>query len=106
ALCRFALRTNTPDHPLFGTAASNDRQSFVSGYSSRYSENDGWRIYAFTDRPAYRPKETMKWKFLARQSKHSAYSNTANAIVEYQINDPRGTKITEGKSTLNEFGSA
>ncbi|HJY26884.1 MAG TPA: MG2 domain-containing protein, partial [Pyrinomonadaceae bacterium] len=105
-LARFALRTNSADHTLFATAASNDRQSFASGYSSRYSENDGWRIYAFTDRPAYRPKETMQWKFIARQSKNGAYSTPAHAVVEYQINDPRGTKLTEGTSTLNEFGSA
>ena len=105
-LARFALRTNSADHTLFATAASNDRQSFASGYSSRYSESDGWRIYAFTDRPAYRPKETMQWKFIARQSKNGAYSTPAHAVVEYQINDPRGTKLTEGTSTLNEFGSA
>ena len=65
-----------------------------------------WRIYAFTDRPAYRPKETMQWKFIARRSKGGVYSTPANEIVEYQINDPRGTKVTEGKSTLNAFGSA
>jgi uncharacterized protein YfaS (alpha-2-macroglobulin family) len=105
-LARFALKTSAGDHNLFATAATNDRQSFVSGYSSRYVENEGWRIYAFTDRPAYRPKETMQWKFIARQSRNGAYATPANAIVEYQINDPRGTKVTEGKSTLNEFGSA
>ena len=105
-LARFALRTNSGDHTLFASAAINDRQSFVSGYSSTYSRYDGWRIYAFTDRPAYRPKETMQWKFIARQSKNGAYSTPAHAIVEYQINDPRGTKLTEGTSTLNEFGSA
>ena len=30
----------------------------------------------------------------------------ANQTVEYQINDPRGTKVSEGKATLNEFGSS
>jgi uncharacterized protein YfaS (alpha-2-macroglobulin family) len=30
----------------------------------------------------------------------------ANQVVEYQINDPRGTKVSEGKATLNSFGSA
>jgi uncharacterized protein YfaS (alpha-2-macroglobulin family) len=105
-LARFALKSNAQSHNLFATAASNDRQSFVSGYSSPRSSNDGWRIYAFTDRPAYRPKETMQWKFIARQSKNGAYSTPANEVVEYVINDPRGTKVTEGKAMLNEFGSA
>ncbi|HVQ37960.1 MAG TPA: MG2 domain-containing protein, partial [Pyrinomonadaceae bacterium] len=65
-----------------------------------------WRIYAFTDRPAYRPQETVQWKFIARRSTNGAYSTPANQLVDYQITDPRGTKVTEGKATLNEFGSA
>lgn len=106
-LARFALKTTTwTSHQLFATAASSDRQSFASGYSTQFTPNDGWRIYAFTDRPAYRPKETMQWKFIARQSQNGAYTTPANEVVEYVINDPRGTKVTEGKATLNEFGSA
>src|ERR1044072_1124237 len=48
----------------------------------------------------------MQWKFIARQSKNGAYTTPAHTTVEYQINDPRGTKLAEGTSTLNEFGSA
>ena len=105
-LARFALKNHTESHNLFVTAASNDRQSFASGNSSSYSQNDGWRIYAFTDRPAYRPKEKMQWKFIARQSKNGVYTTPANQVLQYEITDPKGTKVTEGKSTLNEFGSA
>ena len=36
----------------------------------------------------------------------AVYSTPANQVVEYQINDPRGTKVSEGKATLNAFGSA
>ena len=105
-LARFVLKNSRESHNLFATAASNDRQSFAAGYSYTTASNDGWRIYAFTDRPAYRPKETMQWKFIARQSKNGAYSTPANEVVEYVISDPRGTKVTEGKATLNAFGSA
>src|SRR5689334_9450461 len=105
-LARFTMRSNTESHSLFVTAASNDRQSFASGSSSGYSRYDGWRIYAFTDRPAYRPKETMQWKFIARVSTNGAYTTPANQVVNYEIDDPKGAKVTEGKSTLNEFGSA
>ena len=91
---------------LFAAAGSNDRQAFVSGSAYGSGDQDGWRIYAFTDRPAYRPKETLQWKFIARHSKNGVYSTPANQIVEYEINDPRGTKVTEGKATLNSFGSA
>jgi len=52
------------------------------------------------------PKGTVQWKFTARRFGNGVYSTPANQVVEYQINDPRGTKVSEGKSTLNAFGSA
>src|SRR4029078_9871054 len=105
-LAQFSLRSESGSDSLFVTAGNGDRQAFASGYSNGTSEGQAWRIYAFTDRPAYRPKETMQWKFIARRSKGGVYSPPANEVVEYQINDPKGTKVTEGKATLNSFGSA
>ena len=76
----------------------DDRQAFATGYANGNNEGtEAWRIYAFTDRPAYRPKETVQWKFIARRFGDGVYSTPANQIVEYQINDPRGTKVSEGK---------
>lgn len=92
---------------LLATAVSGNRQSFSNGYAYTYNQPDqNWRIYAFTDRPAYRPKETVQWKFIARRFANGVYSTPANQTVEYQINDPRGTKVSEGRATLNEFGSS
>jgi alpha-2-macroglobulin len=106
-LAPFDLKSVSSYRNLFVAAASNDRQAFSGGYANSYSREDAaWRIYAFTDRPAYRPKETVQWKFIARRFANGVYSTPANQTVEYQLNDPRGTKVSEGKSTLNEFGSA
>jgi uncharacterized protein YfaS (alpha-2-macroglobulin family) len=105
-LAPFTLRSTTSHRNLLVTAESNSRQAFAAAYANGSSSSDAWRIYAFTDRPAYRPKETVQWKFIARHSGNGVYSTPANQVIEYQINDPRGTKVTEGKATLNEFGSA
>src|SRR6185369_7108319 len=105
-LARFSLRSEDGSDSLFVTAANADRQAFASGYSYGTSEGQAWRIYAFTDRPAYRPKETLQWKFIARRYANGAYSTPANQTIEYQISDPRGTKVTNGKATLNAFGSS
>ena len=105
-LAPFTLRSTTSYRNLLITAENNNRQAFAAGYAGGTSSGEAWRIYAFTDRPAYRPKETVQWKFIARQFGNGVYSTPANQIVEYQINDPRGTKVTEGKATLNAFGSA
>jgi alpha-2-macroglobulin len=65
-----------------------------------------WRIYAFTDRPAYRPGETVNWKFIGRRYDGSVYSTPSDQLVEFEITDPRGTKVKADKAALNAFGSA
>jgi uncharacterized protein YfaS (alpha-2-macroglobulin family) len=106
-LAPFALKSTTSSRNLFAAATSGDRQAFAAGYAGGVSSGEqAWRIYAFTDRPAYRPKETVQWKFIARRFAAGVYSTPASQVVEYQINDPRGTKVSEGKATLNAFGSA
>ena len=78
----------------------------LHGYAYGNSRPEGtWRIYAVTDRPAYRPEETVQWKATARIEKDLQYSTPANQTIEYEIFDPRGSKVTEGKLRLNTFGS-
>lgn len=105
-LAHFDLRRLSNSTNLFATASINDRQAYAMSNAYVQSLQDGWRIYAFTDRPAYRPKETMQWKFIARRQGDGVYTTPADQVVEYQITDPRGTKVNEGKATLNAFGSA
>ena len=105
-LAHFTLRSGAGATNLFATASSQDRQAYAAVNSWAEPQQEGWRIYAFTDRPAYRPKEQMQWKFIARRLGNGVYSTPANQVVEYQINDPRGTKVSEGQATLNAFGSA
>ncbi|HMB26557.1 MAG TPA: MG2 domain-containing protein, partial [Blastocatellia bacterium] len=92
---------------LIAVADGGNRQAFSFGYSYRNpGEQQPWRIYAFTDRPAYRPNEVAQWKFVARKYQGSVYSTPANQTVEFEIYDPRGAKVKEGKAELNAFGSA
>jgi len=94
-------------HQLFASAIRADRQAFSPGNSSWYGrESEPWKIYAFTDRPAYRPRETVNWKFTARRYNGSVYSTPSEQTVEFEILDPRGTKVKSDKAKLNTFGSA
>ncbi len=104
----FDLQAAANNVQLFVGAIFKDRQAFSTGDSYNYNRNQGepWRIYAFTDRPAYRPKETVQWKFIARKYNGSVYSTPASQVVEFQITDPRGAKVKEDKATLNAFASA
>jgi uncharacterized protein YfaS (alpha-2-macroglobulin family) len=92
---------------LFASAIRGDRQAFSPGSGYWYNrDTEAWKIYAFTDRPAYRPKETVNWKFLARRYNGSVYSTPSDQVVEFEITDPRGAKVKSDKATLNAFGSA
>ena len=102
----FDLEGERNNSQLFVGAALKDQQAFVSGYNWRYNYNKAsWKLYVATDRPAYRPNETAQWKLTARTYDKSVYSTPANAELEYEITDPRGSKLKTGKLKLNEFGS-
>jgi uncharacterized protein YfaS (alpha-2-macroglobulin family) len=106
-LALFNLKKASRNSSLFAAAMADDRQAFSTGYNRNYSNrSQPWKVYVFTDRPAYRPNETAEWKVIARTYDGSAYNLPSNETIEYQINDPRGTKLKEGKLQLNEFGSA
>ena len=106
-LALFKLKKASRNSNLFATAMADDRQAFSTGYNRNYrNRSQPWKVYVFTDRPAYRPNETAEWKVIARSYDGSVYSIPSNETIEYQINDPRGTKLKEGKLQLNEFGSA
>ncbi len=90
------------------TAAAGARQAYHETYISSYGRRQGrqadWRIYAFTDRPAYRPNETVQWKIIARARDDNRWT-TPTGSVEYEITSPRGEKVANGTAKLNAFGS-
>jgi len=102
----FGLTAETASHVLLAVADSDARQAFAMSSSYYGSGGADWRIYAFTDRPAYRPKETLQFKFIARRYTEGQYTTPANQTIEYEIDDPKGTKVSDGKATLNSFGSS
>ncbi|MBI4854816.1 MAG: alpha-2-macroglobulin [Acidobacteria bacterium] len=103
----FSITDTIYNQDIFVSATRDNQQAFSLGYNYYNSANNlPWRIYAFTDRPAYRPKEEAKWKFIARRYDGSAYSTPANETIEFEVTDPKGAKVKEGKSKLNRFGTA
>ncbi len=105
-LAVFELPREARNIELFGGASMAGRQAFAVGHVGSSPEvHDAWRIYAFTDRPAYRPGERVEWKVVARTYDGSVYSTPAGRKLVYHIMDPRGAKVSEGDLTLSDFGS-
>ncbi len=99
--------TSRSSAQLFVAASDGDRQAFVRTRAQLQQDDDGeWRIYAFTDRPTYRPEDTVQWKIVARRMIDRVYETPGDRDVEYEIRDPRGTEIASGTVELNGFGSA
>ncbi|MFA6543084.1 MAG: alpha-2-macroglobulin family protein [Limisphaerales bacterium] len=99
-------RTPNSNNELFAAASLGDKQAFSPGSTYWYREpHENWRIYAFTDRPAYRPKETVQWKAIARRYNGSVYSTPANETIWFRIDGPDGALVKEGDLKLNEFGT-
>jgi hypothetical protein len=105
-LARFTLDEGRSHSELFAAVAAGDRQAFSYGNSNGAATVAGWRIYAYTDRPAYRPGEKAQWKFIARRYDGSSYSTPNGATIHYEVRDPRGSRVLDGTAKLNSFGSA
>lgn len=102
----FALRA-TDHSELVVCVRRGASQAFAR--SQRYRNHGGresWRIQALTDRPAYRPEETLHWKLIARRFDGQRYATPANESIAYTVRDERGAEVGKGIAVLNEFGSA
>ncbi|MEW6210143.1 MAG: alpha-2-macroglobulin family protein [Acidobacteriota bacterium] len=105
-IAQFTLTSSASNTEVFAVAALEDRQAFAQSRSYYGGAEQPWKIYAFTDRAAYRPNETAQWKFIARRYQAGVYSTPVDQTVEYEITDAKGAKVKEGKAGLNQFGSA
>ncbi len=106
-MAEFSIRPSDSGITQFAVAKIGDRQALVrsNSYYRSPNQNDVWKVYAYTDRPAYRPEETVHWKTTARIYDGSVYSTPSGKTLEYEIHDPRGSKIDDGEARLNDYGS-
>lgn len=90
------------------TAVADKRQAICPFWTYNYNfhETMNWKIYMFTDRPAYRPQEKVEWKAIVRYEKNSQLSTPPSGTkLFYSIEDLKGNKVKEDTVTLNDFGS-
>jgi uncharacterized protein YfaS (alpha-2-macroglobulin family) len=72
-------------------------------YDPEYNQT---RVFAITDRPVYRPEQTVKFKFWVRESKYDQpdTSSFAGQAFTVRILNPRGEKVYEKSLTADEYG--
>ena len=67
-------------------------------------EARSFRGYAFSERGLYKPGEKVELKGSLRELKASQWRLSDQKELLYAVQDSRGTEVTKGTLTLNEFG--
>lgn len=69
-------------------------------------EYNAKKALLITDRPVYRPEQTVKFKFWVQQTKYDEPNVSAFAGQKFKIelHDPKGQKALEKSLTADEFG--
>ncbi len=66
------------------------------------------QIYTYSDRPVYRPGQTVRFKTILRrfQPDTSEFTFTRGESLDVVIRDPKWNEVVKKKVTVNEFGTA
>ena len=80
--------------------------SYWYNYYIDYSSQDRRRGVIITDRPAYRPGDTVKYKLWMRNGGYGNLKSLEGVQISLRIYDPTGNKLSEKKFTLDKFSGA
>ena len=78
--------------------------SYWYNYYIDYSSQDRRRGVIITDRPAYRPGDTVKYKLWMRNGGYENLKSLEGVKIPLRISDPMGNKSSEKNFTLDKFG--
>ena len=102
------------------SGGSQNIEAFAYAPGDRYAitTRDGWwgyygnedreafKGYGYTDRPVYRPKQTVHYRaLLARREGGSDFRAYAGRAVKVTVTSPKGETMHEASLTSSEFGS-
>lgn len=80
--------------------------SYWYNYYIDYSSQDRRRGVIITDRPAYRPGDTVKYKLWMRNGGYGNLKYLEGVKISLRIYDPTENKLSEKKFTLDKFSGA
>lgn len=83
-----------------------DHVALLSGYYWQGSGDDEqYRMYAYTDRPIYRPGQTVHFKAILRQRQGVDYRVPSGTAVSVRVSDWRDTTVYSKQLRANRYGS-
>ena len=100
---------------------ANGVEAFASAQGRRYAltNNNNWwygdddggnrdeiKVYAYTDRPVYRPKQTVYFReLLARRNGGSDFAPLVGVPATITVTRARGAQVYSGTLTSSPFGT-
>ncbi len=97
-----------PGHPLFGLAMpswSSGVESWDFAIPFQFSP-PSLKVYLYTDRPIYRPGQTVYLRAIVRQAFNARYALPDIVTLPLRLLDPNGQEIAKLDLPLSEFGTA
>lgn len=101
-----------PEYQWIAIARAGGRLAFLGFESFWYrtdEESSGYDVkkaFAITDRPVYRPGQTMHWKFWVAQARYDAPMTVmfAGQSFKVRLSNPRGETLLEKTFTADPYG--
>ncbi|MBE7560038.1 carboxypeptidase regulatory-like domain-containing protein [bacterium] len=103
-----------PVKPIAGMRAialSGPHFASVDAVFGQEAPKESGRVYVYTERPIYRPGQTLYWKAVIRAMRSDSggpedrYLPPATGEARYKIEDSRNQTVAEGTVPLNAMGS-
>jgi len=76
-------------------------------YWQRYRPSrmrDGLFAYVITDRPVYRPEQTVRFKVWARRMREGVLENVPQSSLRVTVYDPRGNEVHDVTKRTDDYG--
>ena len=95
------------DTRLAFVAQKGAQHAWVDTYRSSYDSQEKAVIrgYVYTDRPVYRPEQSVKYKAILRSQSKGDFENLPSEKVELKITDPQGKQVVEQSLSTDAFGT-
>jgi hypothetical protein len=104
-LFRARVPHKEPQFDLLVRAEHQGSQAFLTSWVYAGREAGQERVYAYTDRPVYRPGHRVHFKGIARRFAGAGYAVLSGEPVEVKVWDPRDTLVYQAKLTTSQSGS-
>lgn len=106
-------------NPMLVSAKQQDKKESdvtITGLDYDWSSSESWRwspsastknlVYTYTDRPIYRPGQTVNFKSILRDDHDVKYSLLpSNTQVMVNIRDPKNNLLQSTQTQLSQFGT-